>query len=348
MNKAEFGILIEHPENLGKSHVAALKNIIADFPYFQAPSVMLARALFNDNHYEFEKQLRATALIVPDREVLYSYINNIRTLEKSATLQETTLKNQEILTPAIIEEITVDEAFLRADTLNIIPETQEIQTPAIIEEVITPDTIPSEETPATEVKVPIIPVIEKEPAVTLESPPLPVQQVETTIHERNLGSASYSFSEWLALSNAHQIPVATPIKKDEDPNTDEIFSPLEDVLIPVNVTPVPIDIPALPETPENPDTKSNISQFDSILDKFISESPSISRPKAAFYNPANMAKQSVDLDEDLVTETLANVYFKQGHYKKAIRAYEKLCLIYPHKMAYFADLIQKIKKEIKD
>jgi tetratricopeptide (TPR) repeat protein len=61
-----------------------------------------------------------------------------------------------------------------------------------------------------------------------------------------------------------------------------------------------------------------------------------------------VAKQSVEEDEDLVTETLANIYYKQGHYKKAIRIYEKLCLIYPHKMAYFASLIQKIKTENKD
>ena len=61
-----------------------------------------------------------------------------------------------------------------------------------------------------------------------------------------------------------------------------------------------------------------------------------------------MARQSVEEDEELVTETLANLYYKQGNYKKAIRAYEKLCLLYPSKLAYFASLIKKIKSEIKD
>lgn len=93
---------------------------------------------------------------------------------------------------------------------------------------------------------------------------------------------------------------------------------------------------------------SNINEFESILDKFIRENPRISRPKAEFYSPANMAKQSVEEDEQLVTETLAQLYYKQGAYKKAIRAYEKLCLLYPHRIAYFADLIQKIKTENKD
>ena len=54
------------------------------------------------------------------------------------------------------------------------------------------------------------------------------------------------------------------------------------------------------------------------------------------------------LTKALFTETLAQIYYNQGAYKKAIRAYEKLCLIYPHKMSLFAALIQKIKEESKN
>jgi hypothetical protein len=91
-----------------------------------------------------------------------------------------------------------------------------------------------------------------------------------------------------------------------------------------------------------------VNDFQGILDKFVKENPSISRPKAEFFNPVNMARQSVEEDEELVTETLANLFYKQGNHKKAIKAYEKLCLLYPSKMTYFASLIQKIKTELKD
>ena len=43
-----------------------------------------------------------------------------------------------------------------------------------------------------------------------------------------------------------------------------------------------------------------------------------------------------------MTETLAEVYFKQGKLKKAIKAYEILALKYPEKSGFFADQIQKI------
>jgi hypothetical protein len=84
-------------------------------------------------------------------------------------------------------------------------------------------------------------------------------------------------------------------------------------------------------------------KVESIIDKFIRENPNISRPKAEFYNPSNMAKWSAEEDDDLVSETLANVYLSQGLLKKAISTYEKLGLIYPHKMSYFAALINQLK-----
>ena len=75
------------------------------------------------------------------------------------------------------------------------------------------------------------------------------------------------------------------------------------------------------------------------------ENPSISRPKTEFFNPATVAKNSAEEKDEIVSETLARIYLKQGLIKKSILTYEKLCLIYPHKNAYFAALINKIKTE---
>lgn len=47
---------------------------------------------------------------------------------------------------------------------------------------------------------------------------------------------------------------------------------------------------------------------------------------------------------DFVTETLARIYAKQGFYKDAIHAYEKLSLKFPEKNIYFASQIEEIKK----
>ncbi len=49
-----------------------------------------------------------------------------------------------------------------------------------------------------------------------------------------------------------------------------------------------------------------------------------------------------NLDFDLYTETLAEIYLDQGYTEQAKRIYSKLILAYPEKNAYFAALIQKI------
>lgn len=65
--------------------------------------------------------------------------------------------------------------------------------------------------------------------------------------------------------------------------------------------------------------------------------------KQEFYNAAKMAKLSVQENDDLVTETLANIYADQENYEKAINAFEKLKLKYPEKRIYFAGRIKEIQ-----
>ena len=58
-------------------------------------------------------------------------------------------------------------------------------------------------------------------------------------------------------------------------------------------------------------------------------------------------KPEENAESSFVTETLAKIYSQQGHYQKAIAAYENLSLKYPEKSTYFAGQIEKIKELIK-
>ena len=81
-----------------------------------------------------------------------------------------------------------------------------------------------------------------------------------------------------------------------------------------------------------------------LIDKFIFENPSISRPKAEFYNPISVAQNSIIDQENIVSETLAKIYEQQGYVEKAISIYEKLGLKYPEKSRYFAAQIERLKE----
>jgi hypothetical protein len=92
-----------------------------------------------------------------------------------------------------------------------------------------------------------------------------------------------------------------------------------------------------------------------LINKFIKKEPQkissddekktfieISRPKHEFFSPENMAKMSLMENEELVTETLAGIYARQGNVSKAAKAYDKLSLKFPEKSDYFA----RLKKEL--
>ena len=56
-----------------------------------------------------------------------------------------------------------------------------------------------------------------------------------------------------------------------------------------------------------------------------------------------LAENSIE-GKDVVTETMAEVWEKQGNARKAIEVYNKLSLLYPSKSPYFAAKIEDLKK----
>ena len=80
-----------------------------------------------------------------------------------------------------------------------------------------------------------------------------------------------------------------------------------------------------------------------LIKKFIDKKLSVSEPKKEnFFKATDVARESLIENYELVTPTLAKVYLEQGHYKKAISAYEKLSLKYPEKKSLFAKQIKLI------
>jgi len=56
-----------------------------------------------------------------------------------------------------------------------------------------------------------------------------------------------------------------------------------------------------------------------------------------------LAERSVSENKDVISETLARLLVKQGYKEKAIVMYERLCLAFPEKSAFFAAEIEKLK-----
>ena len=118
-------------------------------------------------------------------------------------------------------------------------------------------------------------------------------------------SEKHSFNEWLRLTHFK------PINRDQNSNKNTKLKPAE--------------------------------KTSKIVD-FISASKDKELPKKEFFSPTNTALKSLTENNNLMTETLAKVYLEQGHYEKAITAYEILSLKYPQKSSLFANQIKAIKQ----
>lgn len=84
-----------------------------------------------------------------------------------------------------------------------------------------------------------------------------------------------------------------------------------------------------------------------LIEKFIHGGSTVgSLAELTSATGKKLSEQSEKIGEELITDTLAKVYLKQGLYDEAIKSYEKLILKFPEKNSYFAGQIENIKKLI--
>lgn len=96
---------------------------------------------------------------------------------------------------------------------------------------------------------------------------------------------------------------------------------------------------------EIPKRNQPVVKSNDLIDTFIKNQPGISRQNANFFNAKEVAASSIVDQDNIVSETLANIYIDQGHIEKGINIYQKLSLKFPEKSSYFAALIEKAEKE---
>lgn len=97
------------------------------------------------------------------------------------------------------------------------------------------------------------------------------------------------------------------------------------------------------ETNEEEEKENSKKSIDNLVEKFITTTGNEKIKRKEFFSPTNVAKLSNLESDDFITETLANIYFNQHMYEKALHAYEKLILKNPEKKTYFVSQIKKIK-----
>lgn len=347
MNRSQFISFIEYPEKLSEKDSILLSDVIKNFPFFQTAHLLYAKSLHNSQSIHYNHHLKTTAAYAGDRKILHRLITG----KKEEIKQEAFIREPVLVSPK-------EENFAKA-----------VET-AVKEEVIEKQIIPviSEETPEI-LEIPQIEKVEEIVAEKIETilekqkepEPEPLHSVVTEkIGEEEIQQLEKEYLS-VAADAAIEMEVLKTVIEDERTETNFVLNtPIAetaDEKEPVSIEnlsftdwlkhvddEVPVtDSPLKQEARE--EKKENFSAAE-LIEKFIKEEPKISRPKTEFFNPVNMAKQSVADDITMVSETLAKIYILQGNYNKALQAYENLRLKYPEKRLYFAAQIKQIRKLI--
>jgi len=128
-------------------------------------------------------------------------------------------------------------------------------------------------------------------------------------------------------------------EQEEDLSPDVLLSPVEKSETEMEEPESAVEeVPAMDQV-DHVEEKSN-SQ---LISQFIKDEPGPIRADKETRLKGDVSLASIREHDGLITDTLAQIYVKQGLFAKAIYAYEKLSLKYPEKSAYFAAQIEKIR-----
>lgn len=341
MDRDHLTRLIDDPSRVRREDMSDLKVMAERYPWFSGVHLLMAVGGHREGDVLFDEQLRVSAAHLPSRAVLFDRM--------AASPNDGLMRGLP----------------LHADLADALAPMRVVRDDA-------PEPSPTAQ--------PERPLIKQEPPVKREEPvagsPSPAPQApleaEDPLDALIRGSAMATTYELLLEHEVKPLPtsVLAPAPPEvADPPASKVppvvkhrsFSawlneePVESVAAPT-LPPVPVQRSVVAPTLERPVSvpageKSEPSatkpaaaneETKALIDRFILQHAPPTPKKVEFFTPQQAAKRSLEDHADMVTETLAGIYVKQGNTAKAIAAYERLAAKHPERRAYFLELARSL------
>ena len=353
MNQQELNHIIQSPSEINAASASELIALCDKYPWFSAPHSLLAHYFARTNDFRKEEWLTRAASRIHSREWLYYFLQPVSSdipvsVSISAALEAMTPEPAAVIEPS---EPIILAAEPNTESENSMAELSAMQIPQLELQTPVPLFQPAEEYD-----------IAKAMGTTFNFEPVDFNDNNQSSEplDQPKQTRPYNIEEFLSLglidNNEENTEAPEPIKPAVVQASEELdfFDWLEIKNSTTTSTSTSnsdrgsIDQQNLGASTLNATEVNkpltNLDKF-GLINQFIEKQPSISRPKQEFYSPERAMKRSETFSPAIVTETLANIFRTQGHFEKAIISYEKLQLKFPEKSAYFASLIEQIKKE---
>lgn len=342
--------------------------ILEQYPYFQSARVMLSKSFYLSGHHEFDQVLQQAAIHVGDRSYLFQE-HTKELLSNTIAQVEAEMEELPLETETLEEEVSADlseheepkeeQGIEQGNTLKEEAEHSTDAEEAI--EVEEDDSLQPEEKEdhnTKEDRKKFDEMNELEQEVLLGALSSSISQ-ELREHEGIEGNESTKDEQEISEQvEPASVPLSTSLKTSMEESEEGlsmfaswIYSRAKEMQYGEGVHEVSSSSVGAAREVEGgveeteASTKAESSEPQSkgdIIDAFIRNEPKITPRRAMDVEPPEVVAKALVQDEEWVTETLAQVYAKQGNLGKARKAYKLLALKYPEKSVYFANQIKKL------
>lgn len=194
MQQKELTALLQQPASISPAQTSALKEVLEEYPFFQAARAVRLKGLKNENSLHYNKELKVTAAYTIDRSVLFDFITseafNQNEIANQIRQQEHYQKNIDVFDAEEVEpetNVSLDQALKMK-----LRESEQVFDPELFSKQVPKEEEDDEETTENREEQ------QEDDSLKLGSP-LSFSRSE-----------NHSFSEWLKLTTAK------PIEREEE------------------------------------------------------------------------------------------------------------------------------------
>ncbi len=322
MNKGSFTKILSNPDLVSEETLKWLKEIVDEYPFFQAGRMLLLKNMHELDHIRYNSELKHSAVYIADRTKLFFLLNGIGKDQQEHNDNKLLIDKKS----EVVQQVKPIEPAVNNE-------------PEVSKE---PDLLPEKEKSSKE-----------------------VAKTNVTISDNYLNASDDYIDE---TGSAHRFTFSnsnSKVNKKQD-DFEDIVLPAADLLDYESTSSTIYSLPDIDKvskvdpnenrsfsdwlhimhytTPEEPKESKEKKKGMDLIDSFLSQDPKIIPSAAKKHKHIDLSEQKEDSSDDILSETLAAIYIKQGHKSKAISIFEKLRLKYPEKNAYFARRINELKE----